>query len=81
MATVNNITGDALISKLGNKEQQEKFNNNFDAIFGKKEKKTNGGYVPPPLPVDTSWDDDRVDIIGQNGNTGEHYEATSKPTK
>jgi hypothetical protein len=85
MATTNPITGDLLVSKT----LSEKGSENYDAIFGKK-KKTNGGWTPPPLNLDKlewtedqdpeSWGDSRVDIIGQNGNTGEHYDATSEST-
>ena len=42
MVTRNDITGDLLKSKLNN----EKFEENFDKIFGQK-KKTNGGWKPP----------------------------------
>lgn len=82
MATRNDITGDALISKTNSKEYEA----NWDKIFGKK-KKTNGGWTPPPLEThkilrpETKWegdpinfDEDRIDTIGQNGNTGDHYE-------
>ncbi len=41
MATRNDITGDALISRTLSKEGED----NFDKIFGKK--KTNGGWIPP----------------------------------
>lgn len=68
MAATNNITGHSLVSKVGDKEAQEKFQNNFDAIFGMKPKKEK--YVPPALD---DWDEKRMDIIGQNGNIG--YEA------
>ena len=56
MATRNEITNDLLISKTLSKQGED----NFDAIFGTK-KRTNGGYVPPPLPTDeepadTEWD-------------------------
>lgn len=57
----NDITGDSLASKYGNKQQKEKFDEGFDRIFGKKKK-----------PVE--WDESRIDIIGQNGNDGSHYE-------
>lgn len=43
-------------------EQRKAFEDNFDAIFGKKEKKK-----------DEEWDESRVDVIGQNGNDGLHY--------
>ena len=32
----NDVTGDAIRTKLGNKEQQEKYAENYDKIFGKK---------------------------------------------
>lgn len=35
------------------------------------EEPTKAPEVPPILEED--WDEDRIDIIGQNGNTGEHY--------
>jgi antibiotic biosynthesis monooxygenase (ABM) superfamily enzyme len=34
----NDVTGDPLRTKLGNKEQQEKYAEGFDRIFGKKKK-------------------------------------------
>ncbi len=61
----NDVTGDALRTKLGSKEQQEKFSEGFDRIFSKKKK-----------TVD--WDENRIDTIGQNGNDGLHYEANDK---
>lgn len=80
MATTNPVTGDSIATRFGSKEAQEKFDASFDQIFGKK-KKTNGGWTPPPL-VDTSWDDGekRMENIGQNGNDGIAYDATSKST-
>lgn len=77
MATKNEITGDSLISKTLSPEGES----NYDTIFGTK-KRTNGGYVPPPLPLNEypyngldseEWDEKRMDIIGSNGPTGEHY--------
>ena len=53
MATRNDITGDALISKTNSKEYEA----NWDKIFGKKKK-------------EETFDEDRIDIIGQNGNIG-----------
>lgn len=55
MATRNDVTGDALISKINSKEFEE----NFDRIFGKK--KTNGGYIPPPLPDDMYELEEKLD--------------------
>jgi hypothetical protein len=73
MATYNDVTGHSLVSKLGDKDQQEKFNANFDAIFGVKPKKEK--YVPPALD---DWDETRIDRIGANGDgfpDKSHYET------
>lgn len=67
MAT-NDITGDNLISRTLTPEGEKA----FDRIFGVK-KKTNGGWTPPPLP---DFDENRIDVIGQNGNDGNHYNET-----
>jgi len=68
MPSHNDITGDALVSRVLSKKGEEA----FEQIFGKK--KTNGGWKPPTVP---DWGDEasekRQDIIGQNGNVG--YEA------
>jgi hypothetical protein len=66
MVARNDITGDKIQTRDKLSKEGEE---NFETIFGVK-KKTNGGWKPPPL----DWDEDRVDIIGQNGNNGEHYE-------
>lgn len=42
MASHNDVTGDALVSKLNN----DNFRNNFDRIFGKKEKESSPVKVP-----------------------------------
>ena len=72
MATYNDVTGDAIATRFGSKEQQEKFDQYFDAIFGTK-KKTNGGWTPPPLNeypnnAHDEWDETRIDRIGSNGD-------------
>ena len=72
MATWNDITGDALVSRTLTKEGEE----NFDKIFGKK--KTNVGWTPPPVVTPTQpaeyaedWQDSQRDkAISQNGNIG-----------
>lgn len=63
MATKNDITGDTLISKVNSKQYED----NFDKIFGKKKP-----VVTPTQPQELleDWDENRVDIIGQNGNNG-----------
>ena len=47
-------------------KQKKKFDDNYDLIFGKKEKYYDSDET-------TSWDEDKIDIIGLNDNTGEHY--------
>jgi hypothetical protein len=77
MATYNDVTGDALVSRTLTEEGAK----SFDRIFGEKKKKTNGGWTPPPLPLseypEDEWDEKRIDTIGANGNTGDHYDTTS----
>ena len=69
MATTNDITGDAIRSKKPSKD----YENNFDVIFRKPP------VAHPDTPTDKSvvtpsdWDEDRMDIIGQNGNDGDSY--------
>lgn len=72
MTSRNDITGDKIQSKLSSKQFEE----NFEKYFGKR--KTNGGYVPPKetKAEQEEWDEKRMDIVGQNGPTGAHYEET-----
>lgn len=65
MATYNGVTGDALVTKVGTKEQQAKYSDNYDRIFSKK---------PTERNPDPDWDEGRIDVIGSNGNDGLHYE-------
>lgn len=77
MASKNNITGDKIKSRVITKQ----FEDNFDRIFrqkdplcdicGKTLKATQEcAWTSCPL----NWDEARIDIIGQNGSTGDHYE-------
>jgi len=62
----NSITGDSLVSKVGTKEQKEKYDEGFDRIFRKKPK------------YSEDWqDEDRDKAISQNGNEGLHYSETN----
>ena len=76
MAAYNDVTGDALVSRTLSEEGSK----SFDRIFGEK-KKTNGGWTPPPLPLneypDQDWPEERRDRIGANGDgypDKSHYE-------
>ena len=48
-------------------DQRKAFENNFDAIFGKKKK-----------VADEEWDEKRIDVVGSNGNDGLHYDNLTK---
>lgn len=50
-------------------KQKKKYDDNYDLIFGRKDKEI---YYDADDASD-SWNEDRMDIIGLNGNTGEHY--------
>jgi hypothetical protein len=79
MASRNDITGDKIRTKGVLSKQGE---DNFDAIFRKKKDPVcdvcgkvldatkECAWTSCPL----NWDESRVDVIGQNGPTGEHYE-------
>lgn len=64
MVARNDITGD----KIQTRENSKALEENWDKIFPPKKKER---YVPPPLP---DWNENRIDVIGQNGNDGEHYD-------
>lgn len=70
MTTYNDITGDKLRSRVNNQQ----FEDNFDRIFRQK---PTVGYPPltPDKPVEPAddWNEERIDIIGSNGPTGDHY--------
>lgn len=73
----NDITGDSIHSKPLSKEGEE----NWDRIFGKKEKAWCKCTFAQRMVGDgcdecnPAFMEKRMDTIGQNGNTGEHYDA------
>jgi hypothetical protein len=78
MTSNNDITGDAIKSRVNSKE----FETNFDAIFKRKDPICNicgkgldstkeCAFTGCPL----NWDEDRIDIIAANGNDGLHYQG------
>jgi hypothetical protein len=81
----NPVTGDSLVSKIGSKEQKQKFDEGFDRIFRKKDPICNVCGKTLSTTKECAWtgcqlnwwDEDRVDTIGQNGNTGDHYENSN----
>jgi hypothetical protein len=69
----NDITGDSIRSKPLSKEAED----NWDKIFGKriKEQKLSNEDMLPSYELDKSTGEiSRIDVIGQNGNDGEHYD-------
>lgn len=72
MASQNDHTGARLVSKPLSKDGQD----NWDRIFAKKikEQKLSNDDMLPEYGLDKSTGEvSRIDVIGQNGNTGEHY--------
>jgi hypothetical protein len=48
------------------KTNKKQYDENYDLIFGRKEKYYDSDET-------TDWDQDKVDMIGLNNNTGDHY--------
>lgn len=71
----NDITGDSIRSKPLSKEAED----NWDRIFGNriKEQKLSNDDMLPEYELNKSSGEvqkvSRIDIIGQNGNEGDHY--------
>jgi hypothetical protein len=69
----NDITGDSIRSKPLSKEAED----NWDKIFGKRireQKLSNDDMLPEYELHKSTGELSRIDLIGQNGNTGEHYD-------
>jgi len=77
MASRNDVTGDLIKSRKNSKE----FEDNFDKIFRKNKdplcdvcgKSLSATKECAWTGCPLNWDEARVDIIGQNGPTGDHY--------
>lgn len=77
MASRNDVTGDLIKSRKNSKE----FEDNFDRIFRKNKdplcdvcgKSLSATKECAWTGCPLNWDEGRVDIIGQNGPTGDHY--------
>jgi hypothetical protein len=57
---------DAGKGSVRRKEDKKKIDENWDKVFGKKE-------IYYDSDETTDWDEDKIDIIGLNGSTGDHY--------
>lgn len=89
MATRNDITGDLIKTKANG--ANEAYSDGWDRIFGKKKAVTNEETKEANQVEDNmataqatadqlmesaqDWDEERQDVIGQNGNDGMHYES------
>lgn len=75
MAARNDVTGDLIQTKLGNTEA---YADNWDRIFGKKKTTVAEAEPTADQPAESTqldlFDEERIDIIGPNGNEGLHYE-------
>ena len=60
----NDVTGDWIQSK----PNSDMFEKNFDAIFRKKK------VSDDVSPHAHEYEESRIDVVGQNGNDGLHYE-------
>lgn len=77
MTSRNDVTGDLIKSRKNSKE----FEDNFDKIFRKNKdplcdvcgKSLTATKECAWTGCPLNWDESRVDIIGQNGPTGDHY--------
>ena len=55
---------------VARKTDKERFDENFDKIF---KKKTQNKEMYFDSDETTSWDEDKINIVGLNDNTGDHY--------
>lgn len=62
-------------------QERQAFENNFDAIFGKKDKLCQVCGKDTTIVTECAWtscllnwDEARIDIIGSNSNEGLHYD-------
>jgi hypothetical protein len=82
MASRNDVTGDLIKSRKNSKE----FEDNFDKIFRKNKdplcdvcgKSLTATKECAWTGCPLNWDEARVDIIGQNGPTGDHYNGETE---
>jgi hypothetical protein len=82
MASRNDVTGDLIKSRKNSKE----FEDNFDKIFRKNKdplcdvcgKSLSATKECAWTGCPLNWDESRVDIIGQNGPTGDHYNGETE---
>lgn len=66
----NDITGDLIRTKNG-KGNNDAFSDGYDRIWGKKMRRTQTNDLNEYPEND--YDEDRIDVIGQNGSLGLHY--------
>ena len=71
MTSKNDITGDVIKTKISN---GKKFKEGFEGIDWSVKLEVTKPTPDKPVQLELDFDEDRIDIIGQNGPTGDHYE-------
>jgi hypothetical protein len=75
MASINDITGDLIKTRVGNGDKFKKGYDGIDWSVKLEDVKPTTPKPVEPTQLELDFGDEhRIDIIGQNGNTGEHYE-------
>jgi len=70
MTSKYNEAGKGSTNKL---KQKKLYDENYERIWGNKNNKLYEDRYYDSDDESNSWNEDRIDIIGQNGSTGEHY--------
>ena len=86
MRTTNDITGDAIFSRANTKAFEDNFDAIFRKPVEQEEPKCQsldsayerramqeGLVTKPVFDENKEWDEKRMDVIGSNGPTGDHY--------
>ena len=70
MTAYNDITGDLIKTKVVTDDKYEKGFGAIDFSIKLEETKTTSDKPMEPVQPELPFDEDRIDIIGQNGNVG-----------
>jgi len=70
MASKYNEAGKGSTNKL---KQKKLYDENYERIWGNKKNKLYEDKYYDSDDESNSWNEDRIDIIGLNDNTGDHY--------
>ncbi len=70
MAARNEITGDLIKTRVGNSDNFKKGFDGIDWSVKLEDAKSTTDKPVEPVQLELDFDEDRIDIIGQNGNIG-----------